>query len=1240
MSNGFYSSKKFFGIPNALILLMIIFFFMPFAVRGARMALQKTENNVKDWLPADFRETEELAWFAKHFVSEQFVAATWLGCTEDSQRLRMFLAKLENEMVQSVVDPRNKSDRELARETLRDYTLFLDEEEYFNWGGQQEKWLIDENRKHYYLTPSGRLYRWDGESNVVGAIGRIIARSTGSFTLDGSFVAAFGKPSTDDEPNEFWSNPRLLTAPLFKSIETGPQVVEQIAGPGKSLYVDSNPVAGRRMALARLTGTLFGPPVPAGFSWQCDGLKPILDAETLSKLPNGWESIWERVVQQATAERFSSDIDRLRKADPVDQAQVWYEFFDAVGVEVPSRQTSVILTLTDAARRNLARVIGRGVLGQPTGRVFEIAEECGVAAPPKPTMAPPPFSWFVKKPTLTEPILRLGGPPVDNVAIDEEGTITLVRLIGYSLALGLFLSYLLLRSLRLTFMVFFVGGVAAMTSMGMVWWGGAKVDAILLTMPSLVYVLGMSGAIHIVNYYRDAANDKGMDQAPERAISHAFMPCLLANLTTAIGLISLCNSNILPIRKFGIFSALGVMATLLLLYFFLPSALTIFPPGKSFFMGHSKQINNRISKVWEAVGAFIIRRHWYVNAALFGLMIYLGLGVFKIQTSVQLLKLFDKNSQIIQDYAWLEDNFGRLVPMELVVRFPESLHAPVEQASELTSAEQLQARTKLTLLERAEAVRRIQEVLQDQFGYNGKNIIGRGLSGVTFIRELPQPSATYSPSRSGANNMMLSKRDELLQSDYVALEKSPQAKNSELWRISLRLGALNNVDYGQFVHSLRGVVEPIVAAYRCRSEIMNAVIASGSDKVKGLVLVLGHSEPALNGAASIDENGQPTRDVDLFAEALRSNLINNSVSKVQWHNPEQLPLKEGRATSEDWGKYLSKFDCVVMLEPHPDYDVDFVRKSSKNYLDATQMLDQSRQLTDSTKSRLDYPVEQGAFPGQMDVVYTGIVPVVYKAQRTLLESLISSVIGSFVLIGLVMVCLLSPARTLLGALAPLSLIQALCCGLISMIPNIFPLVIVFGFMGWMGTLVDIGTMMTASVALGIAVDDTIHFLTWFRINLRKGMDRRQAIREAYRDVAPAMTQTTIIGGLGLCVFALSTFTPTQRFGTLMLALLFVALLGDLIFLPALLASPLGRLFGIRKPEGRGGSASGITAGQGIETDGEYQLAEAERGSQTSPIPQQTQPAATALRQDDLDGESSIPPPRFLNTNRIQARKRT
>ncbi|MCA9192499.1 MAG: MMPL family transporter [Planctomycetales bacterium] len=1182
MKDCFYSKKSVFGVPTALILLMAVFFFVPFAGRGARMALQRTENNVKDWLPSDFRETEELAWFAKRFVSEQFIVATWKNCTLDDQRLKMFVSKLKNEMAPTAdVDP--TSDYYRAQRLGADYALFTTDDLHFDWGGKNEKWLVDEHGKAFYITPDGRLYRWEGNPNVVSAAWRLVARATGSFHLEGQFVAALGDPGVEDAPNPFWSNPRLITAPLFKTVEAGPDVVEHLAGESGSLATPTEPVAGRRDAISRLTGTLFGPAVPTGFQWQSAELRELLSEEKLSELPAEWETTWDLVIQQHVDEHYGGDLNAFKQADPVDQSKAWYEFFDAIAVDEPPRQTCVVITLTEVARRNLQRVIGRGMMGQPFGRVFQISQECGVQPPPRPTTAPPPFSWFAKNLAATEPVLHIGGPPVDNVAIDEEGTITLVRLIGYSIALGLGLSLLCLRSIKLMTMVFFVGGVSAMTSLSLVWWSNASVDAILLTMPSLVYVLGMSGAVHIVNYYRDAVIEQGEELAPERAIAHAVVPCTLAALTTAIGLLSLCSSNILPIRKFGIFSAMGVMATLVLLYIYLPSALTVFPPKRKALEQAGQKTAQSILNFWERLGRFILRRHWWVNAVCFGLLIGLGVGLLKIRTSVQLLKLFDSQSQIIKDYAWLEENFGRLVPMELVVRFPETLQRIDVANEELTTEQTIQSHSQLSFLERAEAVGQIQDVLQRQFGYSGQNVIGRAMSAITFLPNMPAPSnSTFNAARLAADRMLKQQRSQLLATDYLALEPATSpSKNMELWRISLRLGALNDVDYGQFVTTLRAGVEPVVAAYRCRRAVVQSILDNpldDSERLRGDVLVLGHGKPKPASSAVVGgSDGQipaetelPKTDdgkvdgVEILCETLANCLMTDRIRLVNWHDPDTHPLDEGKATSEKWADYLSRHSCVVIVADHPDYDLDFIRGANPNVIHAEEMLANVNVHLNENRIAGGPAIESSTVSGEMDVVYTGVVPVVYKAQRTLLVSLVESVAWAFVLIALVMACLLSPARSFMSAFHPANMFQGAACGAISMIPNVFPVVAIFGFMGHANILVDIGSMMTASVAMGVAVDDTIHFLTWFRDGLRRGLDRREAVFAAYKHVAPAMTQTTIIGGLGLSVFALSTFTPTQRFGTLMLTLLAAALVGDLIFLPALLASPLGRVFAMRK----------------------------------------------------------------------------
>jgi predicted RND superfamily exporter protein len=136
-------------------------------------------------------------------------------------------------------------------------------------------------------------------------------------------------------------------------------------------------------------------------------------------------------------------------------------------------------------------------------------------------------------------------------------------------------------------------------------------------------------------------------------------------------------------------------------------------------------------------------------------------------------------------------------------------------------------------------------------------------------------------------------------------------------------------------------------------------------------------------------------------------------------------------------------------------------------------------------------------------------------------------------------------------------------GLILLLPSLFPMVVVFGVMGWMGVVIDVGTIMTPVVALSVSVDDVMHFLIWYRRGLIAGKSRVESVMLAYEGCARAMYQSWSVLGLGLAVFALSTFVPTQRFGAMMFLLLTCALVANMVLLPAVLASPLSYWFGRR-----------------------------------------------------------------------------
>ena len=151
---------------------------------------------------------------------------------------------------------------------------------------------------------------------------------------------------------------------------------------------------------------------------------------------------------------------------------------------------------------------------------------------------------------------------------------------------------------------------------------------------------------------------------------------------------------------------------------------------------------------------------------------------------------------------------------------------------------------------------------------------------------------------------------------------------------------------------------------------------------------------------------------------------------------------------------------------------------------------------------------------------------------------------AFIIIGLILICLFRSVR----------------CGVLAVYPSLLPVIFVFGIVGWIDLRVEMGTMLTGSAALGIAVDNTVHFITWYRIGHQRGMDRKEATRLAYRKCGSAMFQTSSVCSLGLVTYMVSPFIPTIYFSFFMCALLFSALFSDLTVLPAILLSAWGKIF--------------------------------------------------------------------------------
>lgn len=793
----------------------------------------------------------------------------------------------------------------------------------------------------------------------------------------------------------------------------------------------------------------------------------------------------------------------------------------------------------------------------------------------------------------------LGGPPVDNVALDLEGSRTLMRLAGLCAIVGVSIAFACLRSIRLTIFVFWISALSAGVALALVSLTGGTCDSILLSMPALVYVLGMSGAVHLINYYHDAIREGGLDGATERAVRHAFTPCFFAQLTTALGLGSLFAGRLIPITKFGFYSAVGVLMTLLLLFLYLP-ALLYFYPSKKFAAQHGgkgvKIGDSFFRKFWDAIGGFIVRNNWLVIGACSALMIYLGSYLPHIKTSVKMMSFFSDDAEIIHHYGWLEEKLGPLVPMEVTICFDnEKMNRySFGTAERLSLIDSLSEKLKAELKDDVGGTLSV-ALFAPQVDASRGGVVGRTTSAVVgkAINDARDELRDYLAIE---GNPTLDELTAFLEERTTAEQKAFAARAAE-FETELRetagtdatlddaLTALETANendaeieerFAPFVARLqnwaadRRANEKLAAESAALKNWRDYLEAQGVVDLQTLLTATGvdrtlrkmsaEEQTALRDGA---KRWQNERGVEVWRISVRvwslkkdidySAFIDNVKSVVEPTLAEtSLTLTEGdgaQAKIEAARAYVAANLAEGEPERVKDGEVEVARDAK--FLTREFVL---QDLSDEEKA--DLQASMGAdhdadwiYPAGFAAKYTGMVPLVYKTQHELIAGLTSSLLMAFFLIAFVFVVIL----------------RSVPAALIAMLPNIFPVVVVFGFMSWAGILVDVGTMMTASVALGVAVDDTMHYLTWFSEGVATGMKPKEAALNAYRRCAPAMTQSTLIAGLGLFSFAFSTFVPTQRFGILMLAILSTALIGDLIFLPALLTcKPFGRFFARRR----------------------------------------------------------------------------
>jgi hypothetical protein len=176
------------------------------------------------------------------------------------------------------------------------------------------------------------------------------------------------------------------------------------------------------------------------------------------------------------------------------------------------------------------------------------------------------------------------------------------------------------------------------------------------------------------------------------------------------------------------------------------------------------------------------------------------------------------------------------------------------------------------------------------------------------------------------------------------------------------------------------------------------------------------------------------------------------------------------------------------------------------------------------------------FADAATVTPTGVVYLMHNMENYVLTSQIKSFLLAFIIIIISITVLLRSIRL----------------GILAMIPNFLPILFTMALMPLLGISLDIGTVMVAGVALGLVVDDTIHFMSSLKTELQHEPDIRTSVEKAMRRTGRPIIFTSIVLSLGFMVLLFASFNPIIHFGFLSSVVILFALIFDLVVLPAIL----------------------------------------------------------------------------------------
>jgi predicted RND superfamily exporter protein len=724
--------------------------------------------------------------------------------------------------------------------------------------------------------------------------------------------------------------------------------------------------------------------------------------------------------------------------------------------------------------------------------------------------------------------MHFAGLPHIRVVMSKRVVSEMYIFIGLAIAVTSLLLFVFFRSFRVVAFCNLVVFTAVIWSLGSIALMGFKLSILMALIPPLMIVIGIPNCIFLLTkFHREVKLHGNKTKALSRVVQKVGNATFLTNLTTALGFSTFIFTNSEKLGEFGISSSLNIMMVFVLSITIIPIVFSIAKPPKPRHLVH---LEKTFSKgIVERLVILATTKRTQVYIVTIAIIALCGWGISKIQATGNLTSDLPDSDPILKDLRFIQKNFGGAIPFELLLDYKSDGRKFNNQ-----------------LLEKIETV---QNVFKDD------TIFSKSISAVDFMKLINMAYYGNNPDM----YKLISRQDMRRLGQYVDAfqQDMERTKKVFMFRDSLRAG---NTEYADsIVYNYPKIAEDLIPT-------------RGVEKLDSLDSI---TESSGLSATQIDNylsNSLDEKEVLEITEKYYPNVgIGYSMKELVDTTNTTMRI---RMQVVDLGSYeiadrvdslSKKIDAILNPnhEPAMTYYAQ-VEKGKMNYVDSIFM------LSSSYRNNLTYQLSEGndSLQFQFDLdpallssyyddpafnealksaieeeeigyLFTGTAIVAAEGTQYLVKNLLTSLAIAIGMIAVMMALLFGSWRMVI----------------ISLVPNFIPLLFTAGIMGFFAIPIKPSTILVFSIAFGISVDDTIHFLAKYRQELKtKSWDLRTCVINALRETGLSMFYTSIVLFFGFSMFALSQFGGTQALGMLVSLTLLVAMLTNLVVLPSLLLS--------------------------------------------------------------------------------------